>query len=177
MEQWWLHKSNQTNSSTEQERRCISLSLLSIYCYVYQVEGQLPEVVQAKIKAVAGRNKVMPFATRLINLLYSKHGKAFLGRKVLSALLGYENPTQIAKYTNLLRGQALFRLAIATRWDAMEKNTVSVKALLMQSKQIKCLNDVLGLLNGQIALVKAIPQMQILAIKWYAVMGFRRSGK
>jgi hypothetical protein len=65
-------------------------------------EYQLPEFVQAKIKAVAGRNKVMPFATRLISLLYNKHGKAFIGRKALSALLGYENPTQIAKYTTIL---------------------------------------------------------------------------
>ncbi len=32
-------------------------------------EHQLPEYVQTKIKAIAGRNKVLPFATRLISLL------------------------------------------------------------------------------------------------------------
>ena len=66
-------------------------------------DDQLPDSVQAKIKAVAGRNRFMPFATRLINLLYSKHGKAFIGRKALSTMLGYENPNQIAKYTNIMR--------------------------------------------------------------------------
>lgn len=86
---------------TQQEDVSLSLSCqFTVMCIKF--EYQLPEFVQAKIKAVAGRNKVMPFATRLISLLYSKHGKAFFGRKVLSALLGYENPTQIAKYTTIL---------------------------------------------------------------------------
>ena len=44
----------------------------------------------------------MNFATRLINLLYSKNGKAFVGRKALTGMLGYENPNQIAKYVNIL---------------------------------------------------------------------------
>lgn len=73
-------------------------------------DDPLPESVQGKIKAAAGRTKVMNFATRLINLLYNKQGKAFVGRKALSDLLGYENPNQIAKYVNILE-----RAGIITR--------------------------------------------------------------
>jgi len=87
---------------TGQEDISSSLSCqFTVMCIKF--DDQLPESLQAKIKAVAGRNKVMSFATRLINLLYSKQGKAFIGRKALTALLGYENPNQIAKYTNNMK--------------------------------------------------------------------------
>jgi|GEM_PF-3052323 len=87
---------------TGQEDVSLSLSCqFTVMCIKF--DDQLPESVQAKIKAVAGRNKVMAFATRLINLLYSKHGKAFIGRKALSEMLGYKNPNQIAKYTNIMK--------------------------------------------------------------------------
>ena len=86
---------------TQQEDVSLSSSCqFTIMCIKF--DEQLPESVQAKIKSSAGRNKVMPFSTRLINLLYSKQGKAFVGRKTLTALLGYENPNQIAKYTAIL---------------------------------------------------------------------------
>ena len=65
-------------------------------------DDALPESVQAKIKAVAGRNRVMNFATRLINLLYSKGGTAYVSRKALTEMQGYENPNQIAKYIGIL---------------------------------------------------------------------------
>jgi hypothetical protein len=65
-------------------------------------DDALPEGVQAQIKAVAGRNRVMDFATRLINLLYSKEGKGYVSRKALTEMLGYKNPNQIAKYIGIM---------------------------------------------------------------------------
>ena len=55
-------------------------------------DESLPESVMTRIKAVAGRNRVMKFATRLI----------YVGRKALTEMLGYENPNQIAKYIGIL---------------------------------------------------------------------------
>jgi len=65
-------------------------------------DDPLPESVQASIHAAAGRNRIMDFATWLINWLYSKQGKAHISRKALTALQGYKNPTQIAKYIGIL---------------------------------------------------------------------------
>ena len=81
----------------------VSLSLscpFTVMCIKF--DDSLPESVQAQIKAVAGRNRVMNFATRLINLLYSKEGKAYVSRKALTEMQGYKNPTQIAKYIGIL---------------------------------------------------------------------------
>ncbi len=87
---------------------------LTAMCII--LETPLPLEIQAKINAVAGRNKVIPFATRLLNRLYNKKGKACLGRSALSALLGYKNPAQIGKYVGILE-----RAAVITRGSSYSK--------------------------------------------------------
>ena len=72
-------------------------------------DDPLPESVQDKIRAVAGRNRVMHFATGLLNWLYSRQGKAFLGRTALTKMLGYKNPNQIAKYVGILERAGVIR--------------------------------------------------------------------
>jgi hypothetical protein len=62
----------------------------------------LPDGLQARIRSVAGRNRVLRFATRLINRLYNKNGQTYLGRPALMKLLGYTNPNQVAKYLDIL---------------------------------------------------------------------------
>lgn len=65
-------------------------------------DDPLLESVQQRIREKAGRTQVMGFATKLLNFLFSKGGKAFLGRKSLCQMLGYKNPNQIAKYIKIL---------------------------------------------------------------------------
>lgn len=77
-----------------------SSCLFTVMCI--NLDDTLPEVIQARIVAQAGRNKVLPFATRLINRVYSKKGRAYLGRKALLELLGYNNPTQLSKYLAIM---------------------------------------------------------------------------
>jgi len=92
----------------------VSLSLscpFTVMCITF--DGPLPESVQASIKAVAGKNRVMDFATRLINWLYSKGGKAHISRKALIQIQKCKNPTQIAKYISILE-----RAGIITRGDS-----------------------------------------------------------
>jgi hypothetical protein len=62
----------------------------------------LPDSVQSRIMSKSGRNKILPFATRLLNRLYSKQGSEYLGRPTLLELLGYKNPTQVSKYLTIL---------------------------------------------------------------------------
>lgn len=62
----------------------------------------LPYQVQNRIMSQAGRNKLLPFATRLVNRLYSNNGEEYLGRPTLLELLGYGNPNQVAKYLGIL---------------------------------------------------------------------------
>ena len=74
--------------------------LFTVMCIKF--DDPLPYQVQERIKAKAGRNKVLPFATRLLNRLYSNNGSEYLGRPILLQLLGYNNPSQIAKYLTIL---------------------------------------------------------------------------
>jgi hypothetical protein len=66
----------------------------------------LPQAVQAKIMAEAGRSKVLPFATRLLNRLHTNNGKAYLGRTALQKLLGNSkaanSSSQLSRYLSIL---------------------------------------------------------------------------
>lgn len=73
----------------------------------------LPEVVQNRIKMAAGRNKVMNFATGLVNWLYENNGKAHVGRQALIRMLGYKNANQIAKYVGIM-----IKAGIITKGDS-----------------------------------------------------------
>ena len=65
-------------------------------------DSSLPDQVQTRIKSKSGRNKLLPFATRLLNRLCSKNGKEYLGRTMLLQILGYKNPNQLGKYLTIL---------------------------------------------------------------------------
>ena len=65
-------------------------------------ESPLPDQIQTRIKFKSGRNKILPFATRLLNRLCSKNGKEYLGRTMLLQILGYTNPNQLGKYLTIL---------------------------------------------------------------------------
>lgn len=86
--------------TSEKEIPLPSLRQFTVMCITF--DDPIPEAVQVRIKEAAGRCKVMPFATRLVNWLYSKGGKAFLSRTALTTMLGYKNPNQIAKYVGVL---------------------------------------------------------------------------
>lgn len=91
-------------------------------------DDALPEGVQAQIKAVAGRSRVMSFATRLINLLFSKEGRAYVSRKALTELQEYKNPNQIAKYIGILE-----RAGIITRGDSYKVGRNGKRYCLMDT--------------------------------------------
>lgn len=76
----------------------------------------LPDVVRNMIQYKAGRTKVLPFATRLIALLHNNDGRAYLGRQALSKLLGYHNPSQVAKYVRILQ-----EAGVISRGDSYSK--------------------------------------------------------
>ena len=73
----------------------------------------LPESVQAKIMSKAGRNKIVPFATRLLNRLYTKQGKEYLGRPTLLALLETKSPWQLGKYLTILENAGVIRRGVS----------------------------------------------------------------
>lgn len=62
----------------------------------------LPRKVQDQIIEKAGRNRVMTFATRLINLLHQHRGSCRLHQDKLMELVGYMNKNQATKYVNIL---------------------------------------------------------------------------
>lgn len=67
-----------------------------------RLESPLPAALAAMIQKQAGRAKVVPFATRLVNCLHNRKGRAYLGREALSKLLGYPDPTRILNYLRIL---------------------------------------------------------------------------
>lgn len=69
---------------------------------VSRLEAALPQHIQDAISKKAGRNKVMKFATRLINLLHQQRGSCRLHQNKLVDLLGYSNKNQVTKYVNIL---------------------------------------------------------------------------
>jgi hypothetical protein len=66
------------------------------------LEGPLPALMVDKIKSVAGRKKLLPFSTRLVNLLAQNKGSVCLSSDRLQELLGYKNPTQATMYRDCL---------------------------------------------------------------------------
>ncbi len=89
-----------------------SSCLFTIMCT--SLDEPLPQVVQAGIMSVAGRSKVLPFATRLLNRLYINKGNEYLGRPALLKLLGNKeaskSPPQLGRYLAILE-----RAGIITR--------------------------------------------------------------
>jgi hypothetical protein len=69
---------------------------------VSSLETALPREVQDQIIKKAGRNKVMVFATRVINLLHQHRGSCRLHQDKLMELVGYKNKNQATKYVNIL---------------------------------------------------------------------------
>jgi hypothetical protein len=69
---------------------------------VSSLMSALPKEVQDRIVEKAGRNKVMTFATRLINLLHQHRGSCRLHQDKLMELVGYQNKNQVTKYVNIL---------------------------------------------------------------------------
>ena len=65
-------------------------------------DSPLPPAVVALIQQHAGRAKVIPFATRLLNWLCNHKGRAYLGREALSKMLGYTDPNRIQSYLRIL---------------------------------------------------------------------------
>jgi hypothetical protein len=83
--------------------------------------GNLPQPMEAAIKAVAGRKKVLDFARRLLHLLHNNNGSLNLGRKELTELLGYKNPKQIQAYRQVLIDAGLLKLGTAYSVGAFAK--------------------------------------------------------
>ena len=79
-----------------------SSSSSSLLICVSGLGAALPKEVQDQITKKAGRNKVMTFATRLINLLHQHRGSCRLHQDKLMELVGYKNKNQATKYVNIL---------------------------------------------------------------------------
>jgi len=94
--------SNKDTVSQVEDKEDVSLSSSCPFVMCINFGVPLPNQVQERIKAQAGRNKILPFATKLLNRLYSNNGSEYLGRPILLQLLGYNNPNQIAKYLKIL---------------------------------------------------------------------------
>ena len=86
-----LEGDNVTSSSSSGLLICVS-----------SLETALPKEVQGQITKKAGRNKVMTFATRLINLLHQHRGSCRLHQDKVMELVGYKNKNQATKYMNIL---------------------------------------------------------------------------
>lgn len=84
-----------TDSYPSSSSRITSISVSTL-------DTPLPEELILMIKAKAGRNRVMPFATKLVNLLFQRNGGCRVSRDILQKLLGYTNPNQAIKYRDLL---------------------------------------------------------------------------
>ena len=69
----------------------------------------LPYQLQDRIKSQAGRNKILPFATHLVNRLNCNNGKEYLGRATLLKILGYGNPNQLGKYLRILEKTGIIK--------------------------------------------------------------------
>lgn len=84
-----------TDSSPSSSSRITSISVSTL-------DTPLPEELVLMIKAKAGRNRVIPFATKLVNLLFQRNGGRRVSRDTLQKLLGYTNPNQAIKYRDIL---------------------------------------------------------------------------
>lgn len=73
-------------------------------------DSPLPDSLQQQIKSFAGRNRILPFTTRLFNRLYSKEGRDYVGRQTLIKLLGYKSPSQISRYLKILSASGLIKM-------------------------------------------------------------------
>ena len=62
----------------------------------------LPNQIQERIASQAGRNKILPFATGLLNRLYNHKGREHLGRPTLFELLKSKSPRQLVQYLGIL---------------------------------------------------------------------------
>ena len=92
----------------EEEDVSVSSScLFTLMCIKF--DEPLPYQVQSRIMSQAGRNKLLPFATLLLNRLYNNKGKEYLGRTTLLKLLGYNNPTQLGKYLNIMEKSGVIK--------------------------------------------------------------------
>jgi hypothetical protein len=76
---------------------------------VYSVGGlgtysdeALPAQVVTMIERKAGRNKLLPFATKFLNHLYKRGGRYGVSRTVLMEMLGYNDPVRVTKYRDIL---------------------------------------------------------------------------
>jgi hypothetical protein len=79
-----------------------SLSSPVLLICVSTLETPLSAELQKLIQANAGRNRVITFATRLVNLLYEKGGSCRLHQDKLMELLGYKNKNRATKYRDIL---------------------------------------------------------------------------
>ena len=74
---------------------------ISFMCIRFAPES-LPQAILEKIRAKAGRRKVLPFAAKLMSYLVEHEGSAFIGRPLFFKMLGYENPTRLTEYLTVL---------------------------------------------------------------------------
>lgn len=65
-------------------------------------DQELPVQVIAMIQKKAGRNKLIPFATKFLNYLHEHGGRYCVSRERLMEMLGYTDPPRVTKYRNIL---------------------------------------------------------------------------
>lgn len=71
--------------------------------------SSLPCTVVQRIQKVAGRSKVIPFATAVIKHLYQRKGSATISTQKFLEFLGYKNTAQAAKYRDILIAAGIIR--------------------------------------------------------------------
>lgn len=90
-----------TGEKKDDKHTSSSFLSISFMCIRFAPES-LPQAILEKIRAKAGRKKLLPFAAKLMSYLVEHKGSAFIGRPLFYKLLGYENPTRLTEYLKVL---------------------------------------------------------------------------
>ena len=91
-----------TKPDCQEDNRDKRGSVYSVGGLVGFSDEKLPAQVIGMIQKRAGRNKVMPFATRFLNYLHHHGGRYCVSQKMLMEMLGYTDPPRVTKYRNIL---------------------------------------------------------------------------
>jgi len=86
----------------DEDSQSVSSSWSTSFMCIRFAPESLPQAILEKIRAKAGRRKLLPFAAKLISYLVENEGSAFIGRPLFFKMLGYDNPTRLTEYLKVL---------------------------------------------------------------------------
>jgi hypothetical protein len=102
--------------------------------YVYPLPADLEKVITEH----AGRNKVLPFAQKLVSYLWSHKGAAPVSNSLLMEFVGHANPTRACKYRDVLVKAGVIRVGRSYSVGADSKRhslTRMAKEIMTRSRE------------------------------------------